>query len=240
MHRHRIPRAECGLLRTQSSNGASRCQGAMQQRCVNRASDVGSRGFAFERSCAIMPLNGGKMKTFNKRGDSGETSLLYGGRVAKSDPRCEAYGTIDEAVSALGLARALSEKERTRDVVRRLQEELFIVGAELATAVDDYARLVERQAVVTGDMVDRLERLIDEFEAEMEMPRRFIIPGASPSSAALDMARTIVRRAERRVTELKNSGVVSNERLLQYLNRLADLIFTVARYEEGHGEEMGL
>lgn len=176
------------------------------------------------------------MRTFNKRGDQGETSLLYGGRVSKSDARCEAYGTIDEAVSALGLARALSERERIREVVYRLQEELFIVGAELATAADDYHKLAERDLVVTGEMVDRLERLIDEFEADTSMPRSFIIPGASPSAAALDMARTIVRRAERRVTELRNDGVVSNERLLQYLNRLADLIFTIARFEEGYGE----
>jgi len=172
------------------------------------------------------------MKFFNKRGDQGETSLLYGGRVPKCDPRCEAYGTIDEAVSALGLARALSQKERTRDILHRLQEELFIVGAELATAADDYDKLTARHQVVTEEMVNRLEGLIDDFEAEMEMPKKFIIPGASPSSAALDLARTIIRRAERRAAELRNNGMVPNERVLHYLNRLADLAFTVARYEE--------
>jgi len=172
------------------------------------------------------------MKFFNKRGDQGETSLLYGGRVPKCDPRCEAYGTIDEAVSALGLARALSQKERTRDILHRLQEELFIVGAELATAADDYEKLTARHQVVTEEMVNRLEGLIDDFEAEMEMPKKFIIPGASPSSAALDLARTIIRRAERRAAELRNNGMVPNERVLHYLNRLADLAFTVARYEE--------
>lgn len=172
------------------------------------------------------------MKFFNKRGDQGETSLLYGGRVPKCDPRCEAYGTIDEAVSALGLARALSQKERTRDILHRIQEELFIVGAELATAADDYDKLTARHQVVTEEMVNRLEGLIDDFEAEMEMPKKFIIPGASPSSAALDLARTIIRRAERRAAELRNNGMVPNERVLHYLNRLADLAFTVARYEE--------
>lgn len=172
------------------------------------------------------------MKFFNKRGDQGETSLLYGGRIPKCDPRCEAYGTIDEAVSALGLARALSQKERTRDILHRLQEELFIVGAELATAADDYDKLTARHQVVTEEMVNRLEGLIDDFEAEMEMPKKFIIPGASPSSAALDLARTIIRRAERRAAELRNNGMVPNERVLHYLNRLADLAFTVARYEE--------
>ncbi len=171
------------------------------------------------------------MKSFNKRGDQGETSLLYGGRVLKSDPRCEAYGTIDEAVSALGLARAVSNNERTRDIVYRVQEELFIVGAELATAADDYDKLTDKK-VVTEEMVNRLEGLIDIFEAEMEMPKKFIIPGDSPSSAALDLARTVIRRAERRAIELRNNGVLPNERVLHYLNRLADLIFTVARYEE--------
>lgn len=172
------------------------------------------------------------MKSFNKRGDQGETSLLYGGRVPKYDPRCEAYGTIDEAVSALGLARALSQKERTRDILHLLQEELFIVGAELATAADDYDKLTARHQVVTEEMVNRLEGLIDDFEAEIEMPKKFIIPGASPSSAALDLARTIIRRAERRAAELRNNGMVPNGNVLHYLNRLADLAFTVARYEE--------
>ncbi|MBE0414936.1 MAG: cob(I)yrinic acid a,c-diamide adenosyltransferase [Dehalococcoidia bacterium] len=172
------------------------------------------------------------MKTFNKRGDSGETSLLYGGRVPKSDPRCEAYGTIDEAVSALGLARALSKKERIRDILYLIQQELFIVGSELATVADHYDKLVAKHKVVTEEMVARLETLIEEFEKEMEMPKLFIIPGASPGSAALDLARTIIRRAERRAVELKNEKMVPNERVLQYLNRLADLVFTLARYEE--------
>lgn len=171
------------------------------------------------------------MKTFNK-GDQRETSLLYGGRVLKSDPRCEACGTIDEAVSALGLARALSQKERTRDILHRLQEELFIVGAELATTADDYDKLTVRHQVVTEEMVNRLEGLMGDFEAEMEMPKKFIIPGASPSSAALDLARTIIRRAERRAVELKTNGMVPNEMVVHYLNRLSDLAFTVARYEE--------
>ncbi len=174
------------------------------------------------------------MKTFNKRGDQGETSLLYGGRVPKSDPRCEAYGTIDEAVSALGLARATSGNQRTRDIVHRIQDELFIVGAELATAGEDYDKLAARNVVVTDEMVDRLERVIDELEAEVPMPKEFIIPGACPGSAALDLARTIIRRAERRANELRDNRLLVNERVLHYLNRLADLVFTLARYEEGH------
>ncbi|MFQ5925220.1 MAG: cob(I)yrinic acid a,c-diamide adenosyltransferase [Dehalococcoidia bacterium] len=173
-----------------------------------------------------------KMKTFNKRGDKGETSLLYGGRVPKSDPRCEAYGTIDEAVSALGLARALAKKERVSHILLSIQQELFIVGAELATAADKYHKLKAEHRVVTAVMVDRLESLIDGLEGEMEMPKAFVIPGVSPCSAALDLARTIIRRAERRVVELRKDNMVQNERALEYLNRLADLIFTLARYEE--------
>lgn len=172
------------------------------------------------------------MRTFNKRGDQGETSLLYGGRVQKNDPRCEAYGTIDEAVSALGLARALSKKERIRDILYDIQQELFIVGSELATVADQYDKLVAKHQVITEEMVDQLETIIDDFEKDMEMPRTFIVPGASPSSAALDIARTIVRRAERRAVVLKNQNMVPNERVLHYLNRLADLVFTLARYEE--------
>lgn len=172
------------------------------------------------------------MKTFNKRGDMGETSLLYGGRVPKDDPHCEAYGTIDEAVSALGLARATARKERVRDIVYDLQQELFIVGSELATVADQYGKLVAGHRVVTEEMVDRLEALIDELEKDMEMPKAFVIPGASAGAAALDLARTIIRRAERRVVALKDQNMLPNERVLHYLNRLADLVFTLARYEE--------
>ncbi len=172
------------------------------------------------------------MKTFNKRGDKGETSLLYGGRVPKSDPRCEAYGTIDEAVSALGLARALSQKTRVQEIVLSIQKDLFTLAAEFATPADQYDKLAARHGTVTDDMVQRLEDLIDDLEKEISMPKAFVIPGASPSSAALDLARTIIRRCERRAVSLKQEGAIQNEAVLRYLNRLADLLFTLARYEE--------
>jgi len=172
------------------------------------------------------------MRTFNKRGDSGETSLLHGGRVPKNDPRCEAYGTIDEAVSALGLARALSKREHVSDILYSVQRELFIVGSELATAVGQYDKLVAKHPGVSEEMVDRLETVIDQLEEDMEMPKLFVVPGGSPCSAALDLARTIIRRAERRAVALKNENMVSNERVIHYLNRLADLVFTLARYED--------
>jgi len=171
------------------------------------------------------------MKTFNKRGDQGETGLLYGVRVAKSDARPEAYGTIDEAVSTLGLARSWAQK-RVQEIIHSLQRELFIVGAEMATTAEHYEKLVSRGNVVTPQMVQRLEDLIDELEAEVEMPRAFVIPGACPSAAALDMARAIIRRAERRAVSLRQANSLPNEEVLKYLNRLADLVFTLARYEE--------
>ena len=172
------------------------------------------------------------MKTFNKRGDKGETSLLYGVRVAKSNPHCEAYGTIDEANSALGLARALSHKPRVKDILLSVQRDLFILGAELATPLERYHDFAQKHQVVTNSMAERLERLIEELEGKMEMPKEFIIPGSTTSSAALDLARTMIRRAERRVISLKQGGLLANEEVPKYLNRLADLIFTLARYEE--------
>jgi cob(I)alamin adenosyltransferase len=172
------------------------------------------------------------VKTFNKKGDSGETSLLYGERVPKSHLRCEAYGTIDEAVSALGLARQFC-KPQVNDIILSLQQELFIVGSELATPAEHYTKLSQKKKVVTPDMVNRLEVLIDEVEAQVKMPEAFIIPGeCGVGAATLDVARTVVRRAERRINSLRESGVDVNDQILRYINRLADLIFTLARYQE--------
>ena len=171
------------------------------------------------------------MKTFNKKGDGGETSLLYGIRVAKNDLRCEAYGTIDEAVSFLGLAKSFCQSD-IKDILCKLQRDLFVVGAELATPQERYSELAAKGKMVRPEMVQRLEDLIEDFEARVDMPREFIIPGACVSSAALDVTRAVIRRAERRVVALKQAGQLMNDGLLQYLNRLADLIFTLARYEE--------
>ncbi len=172
------------------------------------------------------------MRTFNKKGDSGETSLLFGERVAKSDPRCEAYGTIDEAVCFLGLARQLCQPE-VKDIVLKIQQELFVVGTELATPAEHYSKLIEKGKTVNAAMVQQLESWIEDLEDKVKMPKAFIIPGGtSIGSAALDIARTIIRRAERRVIALKQAGMVKNDEVLKYLNRLSDLIFTLARYED--------
>lgn len=170
------------------------------------------------------------MKITTKRGDQGYTDLLSPTRVPKYDLRPDTYGTVDEANSALGLARAFSRREKVKEVVHRVQEELFIVGAELA-ASPEYADRLSRR--ITPRDTQRLEALMEEIEREIEMPQAFIIPGSTPSSAALDLARAIVRRAERGVARLKANALLADEEILIYLNRLSDLLYTLARYEEG-------
>jgi len=175
------------------------------------------------------------VKTFNKKGDKGETSLLYGMRVAKSDARCEAYGTVDEAVSALGLAKNFCQPD-IKDILSSLQQDLFIIGTELATPQKRYSELVAKGKIIKPEMVHRLEDLIDGFEAKVSMPHKFIIPGGCKSAASLDVARAVVRRAERRVVALKEIERPMNEEVLKYLNRLADLVFALARYQDEVGD----
>lgn len=172
------------------------------------------------------------VKIYTRQGDSGQTGLLYGGRVSKADPRCEAYGTTDEANSALGLARALSHDPKVKGILMQIQRELFTVGAELATAREEYENLRRHFSVVTPQMVERLEHTIDELDEAVHLPRSFVIPGASAASAALDLGRTVLRRAERRAVELQEAGLLLNPEVLRYLNRLSDLIFMLARYED--------
>ena len=172
------------------------------------------------------------MKTFNKKGDTGSTSLLFGERVPKSDLRCEAYGTIDEAISALGIARNLVKRDKSKEIILKIQKELFNVNAELATRAEDYEKFASKFQPINAEMAGELEKMIEEIEAEVELPRAFIIPGANLASASLDVSRTVVRRAERRVVALKETGEITNEAISQYLNRSADLLFILARYEE--------
>lgn len=177
------------------------------------------------------------MRISTKKGDQGETSLLYGGRVPKSDPRTEAYGSIDEAVSALGLARALVNNGQVRDIVYHIQKGLFVVGAELATSPEQYHRLKDGYTRVTEEMVRRLEEWIEGFEGRMGPARDFITPGATAGGGALDLARAVVRRAERRAVALREQGMLTNEAVLKYLNRLSDLIWLLARWEEADAGE---
>ncbi len=172
------------------------------------------------------------LRVYTRYGDAGETGLLYGGRVAKNDPRTEAYGAVDEAVSALGLARAQSADPEVRRIAYRVQRELFTVGAELATDRADYAKLRQHFSVVTPEMTAVLEQDIDSLAAQVELPRNFIIPGASAASAALDLARSTLRRAERRAVDLDALGLLENVEVLRYLNRASDLLYMLARYED--------
>lgn len=179
------------------------------------------------------------------RGDDGTTGLLFGGdRISKDDPRAEAYGTIDEAVAALGLARAnLGVKRRIGtlppvlaglgDLILRFQRELFVVGAELATNPDAWDRLEDGRTRVSAAMVADVEALLVEAEAAIEPPTEFVVPGETVTSAALELARTILRRAERRVVALRRAGLVPGEHAIPYLNRLADLLWVLARAAEG-------
>ena len=173
------------------------------------------------------------------RGDDGTTGLLYGGpRISKDDLRAEAYGTIDESVAALGVARALlvradrGEAAELREVILRLQRELFVVGAELATNPAAYGRLEDGVTRVSEPMVAGLEALLAGLEQRIEMPREFVVPGETALSSALEVARTTVRRAERRAVGLRREGLLPGEWLVPYVNRLADLLWVMARFAE--------
>jgi len=171
-------------------------------------------------------------RIYTKTGDDGTTGLLYGGRVSKDDPRTDAYGASDEAVAALGLARADVGDTALADLLLRLQRELFVVGAELATGRDAWPKLVPGSTLVTAEMVSALEELIDSYVERTAMPQEFVIPGETRASAAIDLARAIVRRCERNVVSLASGDLLPDREVLRYLNRLADLLFVLARFEE--------
>jgi cob(I)alamin adenosyltransferase len=175
-------------------------------------------------------------RIYTKTGDDGSTGLLFGGRVSKADGVTEAYGSVDEAVAALGLARALCRQDDVRTLLLHLQRELFVVGADLATNPRERGKLRAGVSLATPSMVAELEAHIDRLVAERPLPDEFIVPGASPGSAAVDLARTAVRRAERRTVEARVGGSDVSDVVLRYLNRLSDLLFVVARREAGEGE----
>ncbi len=172
------------------------------------------------------------MKIYTRSGDEGETGLLFGGHVSKADVRTEAYGSTDHAVSAIGFARATAAEPLTRGILLDVQREMFMIGAELATDNANRHHLLRRFQVADESHVARLEALIDDLNARVELPPNFIVPGASAASASLDVARTQVRAAERRVVELQAADMLPNANILVYLNRLSDLLFMLARYED--------
>jgi len=179
-----------------------------------------------------------------KKGDDGTTGLLFGGeRIPKDDLRAEAYGTLDETVAALGLARAELDLKRRLDtlpaalaeiapLVLRIQRELFVAGAELAANPAAWDRLQDGTTRVSAAMVEGIETLLADYEARIAFPKEFVVPGETRTSAALELARTIVRRAERRAVTLHRAGLVPGPHLLAYLNRLADLLWVLARAAE--------
>jgi cob(I)alamin adenosyltransferase len=168
------------------------------------------------------------LKIYTRKGDDGTTGLWYGGRVRKSEGRPEAYGSVDEAAAELGLCRAAADPGELYDDILRLQNELFVAGAELATAPEAAGRLEAGVSKVTPEMITRLEADIDRYMDRVELPPKFVIPGGTELSARLDVARTAVRRAERRVVSLE----LSDDTVLTYLNRLSDALFAMARFAD--------
>jgi cob(I)alamin adenosyltransferase len=174
-------------------------------------------------------------KIYTKKGDDGTTSLWYGGRVPKHHGRTDAYGTLDEACSALGVARALCEEAGERELggdILRLQDDLFVAGAELATAPQAAGRLEDGVSRTTPEMVEWVEERIDRYMDEVDLPPKFVIPGGNRLSAQLDVARTVIRRAERRLTSLAESGELAGETVIGLVNRASDLAYAMARFAD--------
>jgi cob(I)alamin adenosyltransferase len=174
------------------------------------------------------------MSIATKTGDGGETSLMYGRRVPKTNARVEAYGSVDELNAALGLARASASDPFANGQIEAIQKELITVMGELATAPEDLDRYTKDGfPLTTAPMTDRLTAAVDDLEKNrLGKFQGWAVPGATVEGAALDLARTICRRAERRVAGLPGSGETSNAEILRYLNRLSDLCWLLARYAE--------
>jgi cob(I)alamin adenosyltransferase len=173
------------------------------------------------------------MSIVTKTGDGGTTALMYGRRVPKSHPRVEAYGTVDELNAALGLARATAGEGFTRENLLLIQKDLVSLMGELSVLPEDLGRYVkDGYAVVTPQMTARLDVLVREIEARNVSFKDWATPGATLNAAALDVARTVCRRAERRVCALQEAGGLKNPEILTYLNRLSDLLWLMARQVE--------
>jgi cob(I)alamin adenosyltransferase len=176
------------------------------------------------------------VRIYTKTGDDGTTGLLFGSRIPKSHPAAEAYGTVDETVAVLGLVRATGRDPALGELLLSIQRDLFVLGADLATNPEKRSKLEPGVSLVTSQMVDRLEGVIDQQVEANPLPQEFIVPGANTISAFLDVARALTRRAERRTVELRELGHEVNADALRYLNRLSDLLFVLARAAAGPGE----
>jgi len=170
------------------------------------------------------------VKIYTRKGDDGTTALLYGGRVTKDSAAPTAYGDVDEAQAFLGLARAQCQRDGVLDALLvHVERDLWVLMAELATAPENRSKLEAGRNLVTAAMVSALEERIDELSAQFEPPTDFVVPGEDVVAAALDVARTVVRRAERNALAV----AVDGSQVGPYLNRLSDLLWTMARWQEG-------
>jgi cob(I)alamin adenosyltransferase len=170
-------------------------------------------------------------KLYTGKGDDGTTGLFYGGRVPKHDARPEAYGTVDEAQAAIGLARAAAERGSELDeLLIGLERDLYVLMAELATLPDNQAKLVDGQTRVTEAMVDHLSKTTDDIGSRFDFPTEFVVPGQNELAARLDVARTVVRRAERATVAVPDADPTAH--VVAYLNRLSSLLWTLARWVE--------
>ena len=172
------------------------------------------------------------MSVYTRTGDDGTTKLLYGGLISKTDPRCEAYGEADLAVSAMGLARAMSNDNCVKNILLRTQREMFTVMSELATDTKNYNKFKTHFRIIQKENVSQIENWIDDLTAQIDLPDKFTIPGASMASGALDLARSALRSAERRMVALYETDILTNQENLSYVNRLGDLLYVLARYED--------
>ncbi|MEP6660797.1 MAG: cob(I)yrinic acid a,c-diamide adenosyltransferase [Acidimicrobiales bacterium] len=170
------------------------------------------------------------MRIYTRKGDDGTTGLFHGGRVRKDSVLPEAYGTVDEAQAALGLARAEAGRASELDpVLIALERDLWVLMAELATEPENRSKLTPGASAVTDEMVTHLEQVIDDYSGRFEMPKEFVVPGETKVGALLDVARTVVRRSER----LAIVAAAPPSLVVPYLNRLSDLLWTLARWAEG-------
>lgn len=161
-------------------------------------------------------------KVYTRTGDKGKTSLYTGERVSKASVRVETYGTIDEADSVLGMARAFAEHDNVKETIFKIQKDLWMLMADVAS--------IGKDATITDEHVTELEHIIDSYDADLELLNHFIVPGESKGAAPLDIARSVVRRAERLMWKLSETEEI-HESDLKYLNRLSDLCFILSRYE---------
>jgi len=219
--------AACSGVATACSGVATACSGVATALWADRAQGRRSSGVAMGSPVACAPV----VKIYTRAGDDGTTGLFYGGRVAKDSPAVEVNGAVDEAQAMLGLARAEAEPgSELDDIILGLERDLWVLMAEVATAPENRRKLKPGASSVTPEMVRLLEDRIDALGERFEMPKEFVVPGQNRVSAALDVARTVVRRAERALVAATSP---TGSQVGPYLNRLSDLLWTMARWQEG-------